>query len=71
MTFASCNMRWSLRAGASVSPVPIPLVGCVIVHDGPIVGEGFHQYDWRDHAEIAALKTAGEKARGCTAYVTL
>jgi diaminohydroxyphosphoribosylaminopyrimidine deaminase/5-amino-6-(5-phosphoribosylamino)uracil reductase len=50
---------------------PNPTVGCVIVHDGQIVGEGFHQYDWRDHAEIAALKTAGEKARGGTAYVTL
>jgi len=50
---------------------PNPTVGCVIVHDGQIVGEGFHQYDWRDHAEIIALKTAGEKSRGATAYVTL
>src|SRR5579862_7543344 len=50
---------------------PNPVVGCVIVRDGQIVGEGFHQYDWRDHAEIVALKTAGENARGATAYVTL
>lgn len=50
---------------------PNPTVGCVIVNNGHIVGEGFHQYDWRDHAEIMALKTAGEKARGATAYVTL
>jgi diaminohydroxyphosphoribosylaminopyrimidine deaminase/5-amino-6-(5-phosphoribosylamino)uracil reductase len=50
---------------------PNPTVGCVIVHDGEIVGEGFHQYDWRDHAEIVALKTAGEKARGATMYVSL
>src|SRR5215469_13691774 len=50
---------------------PNPTVGCVIVNRGQIVGEGFHQYDWRDHAEIVALKTAGEKARGATAYVTL
>src|SRR5213594_540079 len=50
---------------------PNPMVGCVIVRDGQIVGEGFHQYDWRDHAEIVALKTAGEKARGATLYVTL
>jgi len=50
---------------------PNPTVGCVIVLDGEIVGEGFHQYDWRDHAEIVALKTAGEKARGATLYVTL
>jgi len=50
---------------------PNPLVGCVIVREGQIVGEGFHQYDWRDHAEIAALKQAGEKSRGATIYVTL
>ena len=50
---------------------PNPHVGCVIVRDGEIVGEGFHQYDWRDHAEIVALKSAGEKARGATLYVTL
>ena len=50
---------------------PNPTVGCVIVNNGRIVGEGFHQYDWRDHAEVVALKTAGEKARGATAYVTL
>jgi diaminohydroxyphosphoribosylaminopyrimidine deaminase/5-amino-6-(5-phosphoribosylamino)uracil reductase len=50
---------------------PNPMVGCVMVRDGQIVGEGFHQYDWRDHAEIVALKSAGEKARGGTLYVTL
>src|SRR5713101_3600577 len=50
---------------------PNPMVGCVIVREGHIVGEGFHQYDWRDHAEIVALKSAGEKARGATLYVTL
>src|SRR6267154_2266892 len=44
---------------------PNPMVGCVIV------GEGFHQYEWRDHAEIVALKSAGDKARGATLYVTL
>lgn len=50
---------------------PNPTVGCVIANNGHVVGEGFHQYDWRDHAEVVALKTAGEKARGATAYVTL
>src|SRR5579863_413015 len=50
---------------------PNPTVGCVIVKDGAIAGEGFHQYDWRDHAEIVALKQAGERARGATLYVTL
>jgi diaminohydroxyphosphoribosylaminopyrimidine deaminase / 5-amino-6-(5-phosphoribosylamino)uracil reductase len=50
---------------------PNPTVGCVIVNDGQIVGEGFHQYDWRNHAEIVALKSAKERARGATLYVTL
>jgi diaminohydroxyphosphoribosylaminopyrimidine deaminase / 5-amino-6-(5-phosphoribosylamino)uracil reductase len=50
---------------------PNPTVGCVVVKEGAIVGEGFHQYDWRDHAEIVALKQAGEKARGAALYVTL
>jgi diaminohydroxyphosphoribosylaminopyrimidine deaminase/5-amino-6-(5-phosphoribosylamino)uracil reductase len=50
---------------------PNPMVGCVLVREGQIVGEGFHQYEWRDHAEIVALKSAGDKARGATLYVTL
>ncbi len=50
---------------------PNPTVGCVIVRERQIVGEGFHQYESRDHAEIVALKAAGEKARGATLYVTL
>jgi diaminohydroxyphosphoribosylaminopyrimidine deaminase/5-amino-6-(5-phosphoribosylamino)uracil reductase len=50
---------------------PNPTVGCIIVKDGAIVGEGFHQYDARDHAEIVALRQAGQKARGATLYVTL
>jgi diaminohydroxyphosphoribosylaminopyrimidine deaminase / 5-amino-6-(5-phosphoribosylamino)uracil reductase len=50
---------------------PNPTVGCVIVRDGEIVGEGFHQYEWSDHAEVVALKSAREKARGATLYVTL
>jgi len=50
---------------------PNPMVGCVIVREGQIIGEGFHQYEWREHAEIVALKPAGNKARGATLYVTL
>ena len=50
---------------------PNPTVGCVIVKDGAIVGDGFHRYAERDHGEIVALKQAGEKARGATLYVTL
>src|SRR2546426_6329543 len=58
------------RKGAGLAS-PNPMVGCVIVREGQIVGEGFHQYESRDHAEIVALKAAGEKARGATLYVTL
>src|SRR5271155_2435371 len=50
---------------------PNPLVGCVIVNNGEIVGQGFHEYDGRSHAEVLALHAAGEKARGATLYVTL
>src|SRR5271170_4419891 len=58
------------RKGIGLSS-PNPAVGCVIVRDGAIVGEGFHQYEWRDHAEIVALKSAGENARNATLYVNL
>ncbi|MGA8531139.1 MAG: bifunctional diaminohydroxyphosphoribosylaminopyrimidine deaminase/5-amino-6-(5-phosphoribosylamino)uracil reductase RibD [Acidobacteriaceae bacterium] len=50
---------------------PNPAVGCVLVREGRIVGEGFHEYERKDHAEVVALKAAGEAARGATAYVTL
>ena len=50
---------------------PNPTVGCVLVRNGALVGQGFHQYAERDHAEIVALKEAGDNARGATAYVTL
>jgi diaminohydroxyphosphoribosylaminopyrimidine deaminase / 5-amino-6-(5-phosphoribosylamino)uracil reductase len=50
---------------------PNPTVGCVIVKDGHIVGEGFHAYDALDHAEIVALRQAGGEAAGATAYVNL
>jgi diaminohydroxyphosphoribosylaminopyrimidine deaminase/5-amino-6-(5-phosphoribosylamino)uracil reductase len=50
---------------------PNPMVGCVLVRDDEIVGEGFHQAAGEAHAEIDALTAAGDKARGATAYVTL
>ena len=50
---------------------PNPRVGCVIVNQGEIVGEGWHQFAGQAHAEVHALKAAGDKARGGTAYVTL
>ncbi|GAC1517145.1 MAG: bifunctional diaminohydroxyphosphoribosylaminopyrimidine deaminase/5-amino-6-(5-phosphoribosylamino)uracil reductase RibD [Gemmatimonadaceae bacterium] len=50
---------------------PNPMVGAVVVRDGAIVGEGFHARYGGDHAEVVALRAAGEKARGSTVYVTL
>jgi diaminohydroxyphosphoribosylaminopyrimidine deaminase / 5-amino-6-(5-phosphoribosylamino)uracil reductase len=50
---------------------PNPTVGAVLVKDGRVVGEGFHAYDRRQHAESVALQRAGKKARGATLYVTL
>lgn len=50
---------------------PNPMVGCVVVRDGQIVGEGFHQKFGGPHAEIEALRAAGEGAEGAEVYVTL
>ena len=50
---------------------PNPRVGCVIVKDGKVVGEGWHQKAGEAHAEVHALRAAGEGARGATVYVTL
>ena len=50
---------------------PNPNVGCVIVKDGVVIGEGFHPQAGQPHAEVFALRQAGEQARGATAYVTL
>ncbi|MDJ0697089.1 bifunctional diaminohydroxyphosphoribosylaminopyrimidine deaminase/5-amino-6-(5-phosphoribosylamino)uracil reductase RibD [Mastigocoleus sp. MO_188.B34] len=50
---------------------PNPMVGAVIIKDGEIIGEGFHPKAGEPHAEVFALKDAGENARGATVYVNL
>ena len=50
---------------------PNPLVGCVLAKGGKTVAEGFHELFGGSHAEASALKKAGPRARGATAYVTL
>jgi diaminohydroxyphosphoribosylaminopyrimidine deaminase/5-amino-6-(5-phosphoribosylamino)uracil reductase len=73
---AADDMHWMLAAlalarnGVGLAS-PNPTVGCAIVRDNRMVGRGFHQYAERDHAEVVALKQAGDAARGATAYVTL
>jgi diaminohydroxyphosphoribosylaminopyrimidine deaminase / 5-amino-6-(5-phosphoribosylamino)uracil reductase len=60
-----------LARGGTALVHPNPRVGAVVVKNGIQVGEGFHVYDRRDHAEVIALKKAGTKARGANLYVNL
>ncbi len=70
------DQAWMIRAIAlakqgQYSTKPNPNVGCVIVQHGQIVGEGFHPQAGQPHAEVFALREAGTRAQGATAYVTL
>jgi diaminohydroxyphosphoribosylaminopyrimidine deaminase/5-amino-6-(5-phosphoribosylamino)uracil reductase len=73
-TFSADDERWmalALEQGLEGTPSPNPHVGAVVVRDGEIVGKGHHERAGEDHAEFAALREAGPRARGATLYVTL
>lgn len=71
--FDETAMRRALELAAQglCSTQPNPRVGAVIVRDGVIVGEGWHERAGEAHAEPIAIRAAGERARGATIYVTL
>jgi diaminohydroxyphosphoribosylaminopyrimidine deaminase/5-amino-6-(5-phosphoribosylamino)uracil reductase len=75
-TFSAADHEFMARAlrlaeYGLFSTSPNPRVGCLIVKDGLVVGEGWHHRAGEAHAEINALQAAGEAAGGATAYVTL
>ncbi len=76
MSFTDADSRHMLRALELAERgrgfvEPNPMVGCVIVKDGAIVGEGFHACFGGPHSEVAALEAAGANAKGAILYVTL
>ncbi|SDS98067.1 diaminohydroxyphosphoribosylaminopyrimidine deaminase [Halopseudomonas xinjiangensis] len=60
-----------LAARGLYTTEPNPRVGCVLVNGGQVVGEGWHKRAGEGHAEVNALREAGDRAKGATAYVTL
>jgi diaminohydroxyphosphoribosylaminopyrimidine deaminase / 5-amino-6-(5-phosphoribosylamino)uracil reductase len=66
-------MAWALELAERglYTTTPNPRVGCVIVSDGIVVGEGWHEKAGAPHAEVNALQAAGPRARGATVYVSL
>lgn len=76
MSFTAADHRWMAQALQLAerglwTTSPNPRVGCLLVKDGIVVGEGWHAKAGEPHAEVHALRAAGDQARGATAYVTL
>ena len=71
MTDAHLERAIELAERGRQTTHPNPVVGAVVVRDGEIVGEGWHERKGGPHAEIVALERAGERARAATLYVTL
>jgi diaminohydroxyphosphoribosylaminopyrimidine deaminase/5-amino-6-(5-phosphoribosylamino)uracil reductase len=65
------SLERALQLAERGSPHPNPHVGAVLVRDGEVVGEGWHERAGGPHAEVVALNEAGARARGATLYVTL
>jgi len=65
------NLALSLAERGRPTVSPNPMVGCVIVKDGNIIGQGFHERAGEAHAEMIALREAGAEAKGADMYVTL
>ncbi len=76
MVFTADDFQYMARAlrlaeRGLYTTTPNPRVGCVLVKDGRVVGEGWHERAGGPHAEVAALNAAGAQAAGATAYVSL
>lgn len=71
---ATVDAEWmgrALEVGRNGDPSPNPHSGAVVVLEGEVIAEGYHGEAGSDHAEVVALKHAGERAKGATLYVTL
>ena len=76
MSLTQSDRKWLQRAASLAGRGwgrvhPNPMVGCVLTRDGQVVGEGWHEEFGGPHAEVNAIHSAGESARGATAYVSL
>ncbi len=87
MSLTESDREWLLRAAAlagrgwgrvrpnlgvlGVRELTNPMVGCILTHDEELVGEGWHEEYGGPHAEVNAIRSAGDAARGATAYVSL